>query len=413
MKIAKYIRKKTSLFITLSLLLSAVCLLSAQNKNLVDDPTSDEKWINELANRVWQGIPGIERTAGGRLFFTWFTGGEVEPREENMVILCYSDDDGRTHSPIKIMAVPPVPGARCYDPTPWIDPKGRLWYIFCRGSRETAEHGVYARICDDPDALEPVFGPEFRIGFDDVPFSFRMNKPTVLSTGEWIMPVTYSKELIYAWNAGRDDPEPRDGFSNQPVLHGVSISYDEGKTWSKLHGEVDSPPWALENMIIELKDGRLWMLVRTNAGFLWESFSTDKGITWSEGKRSNIITPGSRFFIRRLSSGNLLLVNHTTNRSRTNIRAQISVDDGKTWSRGLLLDNRPRISYPDGVEDAEGNIWIIYDFDRNGRGDERTFGQMVMARFREEDAMRGRDVSKTVVLRYVVNSIPMERSIRR
>jgi hypothetical protein len=78
-----------------------------------------------------------------------------------------------------------------------------------------------------------------------------------------------------------------------------------------------------------------------------------------------------------------------------------------------LLDNRPRISYPDGVEDAEGNIWIIYDFDRNGRGDERTFGQMVMARFREEDAMRGRDVSKTVVLRYVVNSIPMERSIRR
>jgi hypothetical protein len=238
-----------------------------------------------------------------------------------------------------------------------------------------------------------------------------MNKPTVLSTGEWILPVTFSKYPVYGWNAGRSDDISPIGFTNIPVLHGVSISYDEGKTWSKIYGEVDSPPWALENMIIELKDGRLWMLIRTNAGVLWQSFSEDKGLTWSEGTRSRIISPGSRFYIRRLASGNLVLVNNVTRRGRTNLRAQISTDDGRTWSRGLLLDNRMRVSYPDGVEDEHGNIWVIYDFDRNGREGERTFGQIVMARFREEDALRGRNVSGTVVLQYVVNSIPIERRI--
>ena len=99
------------------------------------------------------------------------------------------------------------------------------------------------------------------------------------------------------------------GSQAQKQLQGVGISTDEGKTWS-LHGALKAPEWALECMITELKDGRLWLLTRTGGGFLWESHSTDKGRTWSEAKASTIANPGSRFFIRRLASGNLLLVNH-------------------------------------------------------------------------------------------------------
>ena len=45
-----------------------------------------------------------------------------------------------------------------------------------------------------------------------------------------------------------------------------------------------------------------------------------------------------------------------------------STDDGKTWNDGLLLDERKGVSYPDGVQDRHGLIWITYDRDRGGAG---------------------------------------------
>lgn len=338
------------------------------------------------AQRQWQGIPGLERTAKGRVFASWFSGGAKEPANENEVYLCQSDDGGKSFTQPKVMALP-KDGTRCFDPTLWIDPKGRLWYIFNRGGRDTAVHDVHARICEEPDAKTPVFGPEFRLGYD-APYAFRMNKPTVLSTGEWIMPVTHAAESIKEW------------FAGPKQLQGVGISTDEGKTW-KLHGSLLAPEWALECMITELRDGRLWLLTRTGSGFLWESHSSDKGNTWSEIKASTIPNPGSRFFIRRLASGNLLLVNHHgfKGRTRSHLTAQISTDYGATWNSGLLLDERSGVSYPDGVQDKDGLIWITYDHDRQGTGD------ILLAKFKEEDVAAGRDVSGSVTLRQVINKL--------
>ncbi|WP_395740385.1 sialidase family protein [Prosthecobacter sp.] len=337
-------------------------------------------------HQTWQGIPGLERTAAGRVFSSWFTGGPKEPSAENTVLLCYSDDQAKTFTTPEIMASPAA-GTRCFDPTLWLDPKGRLWYIFNRGNQDTAVHDVHARICDAPDATPPVFGPEFRVGFAG-PYAFRMNKPTVLSTGEWIMPVTHATEQIHSWFAG-----PRQ-------LQGVGISTDEGKTW-QLHGALKAPEWALECMITELKDGRLWLLTRTGAGFLWESHSSDKGRTWTEAKPSTIANPGSRFFIRRLSSGNLLLVNHHgfTGKTRSHLTAQLSTDDGLTWNSGLLLDERSGVSYPDGVQDRDGLIWITYDRDRQGAG------EILLAQFREEDVASGKNTSGSVKLRQTISAL--------
>lgn len=334
----------------------------------------------------WQGIPGLERTAKGRVFASWFTGGPKEPSPENIVLLCYSDNLAQTFTQPKVVAEPGN-GTRCFDPTLWIDPKGRLWYVFNRGNKDSAVHDVRARICDDPDATPPVFGPEFRVGYEG-PYAFRMNKPTVLSTGEWIMPVTHATEPVHEWFAG-----PRQ-------LQGVGISTDEGKTW-KLHGALKAPEWALECMITELKDGRLWLLTRTGGGFLWESHSFDKGRTWAEAKASTIPNPGSRFFIRRLASGNLLLVNHHgfTGRTRSHLTAQISTDDGQTWNEGLLLDERKGVSYPDGVQDRDGLIWITYDHDRQGTG------EILLARFREEDVLAGKNASGAVSLKQMISKL--------
>lgn len=335
--------------------------------------------------RTWQGIPGLERTARGRIFVSWFSGGPKEPSPENTVLLSYSDDNGKTFTPPVAMAQPQGEG-RTFDPTLWIDPGGRLWYIFNRGDKVSAKHGVYARICTKPDAKTVHFGAEFRIGFDSAPFSFRMNKPTVLNSGEWILPVTHAAEPVHDW------------FAGPKQLQGVAISRDRGRSWT-LRGALPAPHWALENMIVERKDRSLWMLIRTGAGVLWESTSSDRGQTWSEPKAGSIPNPGSRFFIRRLKSGNLLLVNHYKFFGRSHLTARISIDDGRTWNEGLLLDERAGVSYPDGVEAKDGTIRIVYDRDRQGAG------EILMASFQERDVIAGKDVTHRVRLRQLVNRL--------
>lgn len=335
--------------------------------------------------RTWQGIPGLERTPKGRLFVSWYSGGTREPAPENTVYLAYSDDQGKTFTEPVPMAGPRG-GARAFDPTLWRDPGGKLWYIFNRGNKDRAEHGVYARTCKNPDAATPVWSEEFRVGYDEAPVSFRMNKPTVLSTGEWIMPVTHATEPVHDW------------FAGPKQLQGVGISTDQGRTW-KLYGAVKAPHWALENMIAELRDGRLWMLIRAGSTVLWESYSADRGRTWSEARATTIASPGSRFFIRRLASGNLLLVNHYKFEGRSHMTARLSTNDGKTWNEGLLLDERAGVSYPDGVQAANGLIWIVYDRDRQGAG------EILFATFRERDVAAGRNVSGNVRLKQVISRL--------
>lgn len=48
----------------------------------------------DLTKRTWQRIPGLARTARGRMFVSWFTGGPKEPVPEITVVLSFSDDQG-------------------------------------------------------------------------------------------------------------------------------------------------------------------------------------------------------------------------------------------------------------------------------------------------------------------------------
>src|SRR5690606_14005542 len=114
------------------------------------------------------------------------------------------------------------------------------------------------------------------------------------------------------------------------------------------------------------KDGSLWMLIRTRYG-IGESRSNDRGYTWSPVVPSKIQHTSSRFFISRINSGNLLLVKHgpiDMRTGRSHLMAFISEDDGHSWSNGLLIDERPGVSYPDGQQTRDGIIHITYDYNR-------------------------------------------------
>ncbi len=153
-------------------------------------------------------------------------------------------------------------------------------------------------------------------------------------------------------------------------------------------------------MIVERQDGSLWMMVRSRG--IAETGSHDGGKTWSAVERSSLKHPTARFFLRRLRSGNLLLVKHGPLDERTpreRLMAFLSEDDGKTWQGGLMIDEREDVTYPDGLQAADGTIFIVYDYKRTPEG------AVLMATFREEDVRAGKPVSDEVRLRIEVARI--------
>lgn len=338
--------------------------------------------------RPFQGIPGLERAPGGRLWATWYGGGETEG-PENYCMLVTSGDDGATWSGLKMVV--DTPGdVRTFDPCLWLDPTGRLWFFWAQGySHWDGRSGVWAVTTTEPDAENPAWSAPRRL-CDGI----MMNKPTVLSTGEWLLPVA-----IWAMPPNVMDPSYAHDITENTGSN-VFRSTDAGATWESIGRSRVEGRRCDEHMLVERRDGSLWKLVRTNYG-IGESVSTDRGVTWTEGVPSESFThiPSARFFIRRLASGNLLLVKHSppNNKTRSHLMAYLSDDDGKSWKGGLMLDDRGGVSYPDGFQAPGGSIYIVYDFER------RRARQILMAVFTEEDILACAPTSAATRLRVLIN----------
>lgn len=63
-----------------------------------------------------------------------------------------------------------------------------------------------------------------------------------------------------------------------------------------------------ESTVEQSKDGRLWMLMRTNWGVFWESYSDNEGLTRKNIKPTKIDTSSAPGMLKRLQSGRLFLV---------------------------------------------------------------------------------------------------------
>ena len=339
--------------------------------------------------RIWQGIPSVEVTDKGRIFVTWYSGTTKEG-DGNYSFVCMSDDGVNYSEPV-VAAY--VDGHRCFDPCLWMDPLGRLWFTWAI----QPDDALWGSICQDPDAKTLRWSEPFKIGHN-----IMMNKPVVLSTGEWLFPLA-------VWNYSKREVTPE--FLSDPTkrLSFVYKTVDNGKTFTCLGGANVPDRIYDEHMVVELTDGRLMMLVRTRYG-IGVSYSHDRGKTWTRGVKSGIPNPSSRFHITRLRSGRLLMVNHVDFNRRNNLTAQLSEDDGKTWSKGILLDGRDQVSYPDAKEAADGYIYITYDRERGCFKDTMEQSQacareILMARVTEEDILQGSLVDSGSYLQRIVSKL--------
>jgi len=137
--------------------------------------------------RIFQGIPGIERSRGGRLWAAWYGGGDTEG-PDNYVMLVTSGNDGASWSDSKLV-IDPEGQVRAFDPCLWIDPTGRLWLFWAQAYHFwDGRGGVWAITTEKADQEKPDWSSPHRLA-DGV----MMNKPISLEDGTWLLPAA-------AWN---------------------------------------------------------------------------------------------------------------------------------------------------------------------------------------------------------------------
>ena len=416
--------------IVLSLFCSLLSILGASSQAeepvAVPDPALQPARVltkfegaHQKSARGSQGVPAIERTAIGRLWAAWYTdkGKRGVEGPSSYVILATSEDDGKSWTEKLVVAPPKF--CHTYDPCLWIDPQKRLWLFWAQSAgMQDGRMGVWAITTTAAEQAEPTWSEPRRLAN-----GIMLNKPTVLKNGDWLFPIGLWRDNTNVPRVNLD-PEEIAPLKLEMLIHdlgeergsNVYRSTDQGQTLRRI-GQVRIPGTRVdEHMIVERNDGSLWMLLRNTAGIA-QSISKDKGETWSDG---SIYLEGrthrnKRFFIRRLQSGALLMVrNNSEDGQRTHMTAFVSDDDGESWSNGFVLDAR-EASYPDGVQAADGTIYIIYDHQRytQNREGKQGVGSVLMATLTEEDVLAGKDVSGKVRLRQVITQLRDEAELSK
>ena len=162
------------------------------------------------------------------------------------------------------------------------------------------------------------------------------------------------------------------------------VSKDDGATWQASNildlGGRGHHDGATEGTVEELKDGRLWLLVRTNLDRFWEALSEDGGLTWRVFRPSQIGASSAPGMLKRLKSGRLVLIwnqlypegqtsyerrggvwsNPPGSWHREELSIAFSEDEGHSWSKPVVLAKEPRkwLSYAYLFEASPGNLWV-------------------------------------------------------
>ncbi len=323
--------------------------------NLAPDASVGEE------NRAWQGCPTIAITQKGRIFAGWYTGGAYEPCFNNYNVLVKSDDGGKSWSfPLVTIHSDYEKRERKIDIQLWVTPENQLWVMWTVSPYyETSKpssikaflegelwdyhrefYGTEVMICKDPDAEDLVWEkPRFMCK------GFMRNKPIRLSNGRIIAP---------AYEYGSEQYTIRYSDDGGESFYDVSI---DGRPRINVY---DEPT------VCELQDGKVRFLARTNCGCFTYADSFDCGDTWTKAEEYEK-APSSRCHFGKLKNGMIVYVRNVSNEKRIGMKVCLSEDGGDTFPYEMILDDRTDLSYPDFDEDEYGNIYIVYDRERDNR----------------------------------------------
>jgi predicted neuraminidase len=302
----------------------------------------------------------------GEFAVFFLTGGPIEPDIDNHVAMCRSTDPGRVWSkePETVLR---FDDRACLLSEAYVEDARVVMLVtthdghFGRWENFVIESQDNARTWSEPTPLSAMPRRAF------------VRNRYVATWGAWYLPYQ-NYDTVEEWTVAPHN----DGTFQHPV-NGVLVSADRGRTWEVSAGVSGAKGWA-ENNLVELSDGTLTMLIRSDGeGCLLRSDSMDQGRTWSDPVRTDIPNPGSKARLHRFGDGRILLVhNPNAQTHHPNTRRQaacqrnplavwISDDDMKSWSYKRVLTDFPgMLAYPDGILDEENRrLHIAFDYNRH------------------------------------------------
>jgi hypothetical protein len=187
-----------------------------------------------------------------------------------------------------------------------------------------------------------------------------------LRSGRLLLPLSY-----YIPRSWSDRGPGFDAFSWRGSFRSSMLySDDGGETWKQSPAVLETPTTAIgelgaiEPVVIQLKDGRVWMLIRTQVGRFYETFSQD-GVAWTPPRPSTIPSSDSPAGLVRLKDGRILLFDNDcwrfpyANGGRQVLHVALSDDEGKTWHgwREVLRD-----PLRDAPPPSDGDFGVSYPY---------------------------------------------------
>lgn len=311
---------------------------------LQQPPVDPHEHVSYLVYEATEANPrytegSIVELADGALLFaiTQFEGSGSDFAKAK-IIGRESRDGGRTWSAPRVlqenvgdMNVMSVTLRRLGPPNQWDSPIGMFYLV--KNSKSSLD--LFLRISDDE---AKTFGKPIKMNQEDGYHVMNNDRVTRLSSGRLLAPVAYTEDVA----------------NSNHFVSFCLLSDDNGKTWRRGRGSMDQPKrGAMEPEVVELRDGRVMMIARTQLGHIAAAHSSDGGDTWGEPFALPLPAPEAPATIRRVpSTGDLLLVwNHTYDPDqghggrRTPLTAAVSSDEGKTWQRIRNLQTRTDRTY--------------------------------------------------------------------
>jgi sialidase-1 len=309
---------------------------------MAENPLSRVLRLNPSASNPRNSEGDFIELAGGRWLFvyTHFEGGDSDHAGAYLAGR-YSEDGGATWSHEDVLVLPNEGKMNVMSVSLLRLLDGRIALFYLRKHALT-NCCPYVRISRDEaqtwsDPVEII--PPHDLGY----YVVNNDRVIQLPGGRLIVPVAlHSAGLL----------EPRFTPYGRIACY---LSDDAGASWQRsaevlVEARADgNPVMVQEPGVVALRDGRLMMFCRTDAGCQYLAYSGDEGETWSPLRASRTMSPCSPASIKRIpSTGDLLMVWNDHEeippdlaQKRTPFTLALSHDEGEHWIRVCTLEDDP------------------------------------------------------------------------